>query len=184
MPMYMDIHEIKGATAEAVAKAHEADVETQKKYGVEYHKYWFNKEKGKVFCICSAPDKESAALVHQHAHGMVAEKIIEVDPDMIEKSRDLLSKGYARLASFECKNKGYEWFGEDPGHEALSAYGLMEFTDMSVVRDVDRGSESGLRGPLPVVGLGDPPCELAHRGYLCLGDVGVTAVCRCPGAVT
>src|SRR4029453_18102252 len=42
MPMYMDIHEIKGATAEEVAKAHRADVETQQKYGVEYHKYWLN----------------------------------------------------------------------------------------------------------------------------------------------
>ena len=34
--MYMDIHEVKGATAEAVAKAHSADVMTQSKYGVEY----------------------------------------------------------------------------------------------------------------------------------------------------
>ena len=42
MPMYMGIHEIRGATAADVAKAHSADVETQRKYGVEYHKYWFN----------------------------------------------------------------------------------------------------------------------------------------------
>jgi class 3 adenylate cyclase len=34
--MYMDIHEVKGATAEAVAKAHSADVMTQSKSGVEY----------------------------------------------------------------------------------------------------------------------------------------------------
>ena len=31
--MYMDIHEIRGATMEDVAKAHSADVETQRKYG-------------------------------------------------------------------------------------------------------------------------------------------------------
>jgi hypothetical protein len=42
MPMYMDIHEIKGATADAVAKAREADMKVQGKYGVEYHKYWVN----------------------------------------------------------------------------------------------------------------------------------------------
>ena len=29
MPMYMDIHEVKGATAADVAKAHIADVKTQ-----------------------------------------------------------------------------------------------------------------------------------------------------------
>src|SRR6185369_8979529 len=45
--------------------------------------------------------------------------------------------GYERLTSFETKTKGYEWFGEAPGHEALSAFGLLEFTDMSKVRQVD-----------------------------------------------
>src|SRR5262249_28577883 len=37
----------------------------------------------------------------------------------------------------ECKQKGYEWFGSEPGHEALSAYGLMEFREMAQVHDVD-----------------------------------------------
>lgn len=60
-----------------------------------------------------------------------------VDPTLISQSNDLLDKGYARLTSFECKNKGYEWFGEDPGHECLTAYGLLEFTDMAAVRTVD-----------------------------------------------
>ena len=60
-----------------------------------------------------------------------------VDPQLIAKSNELLAKGYDRLKGFECKNKGYEWFGEDPGHECLSAFGLLEFTDMSQVRDVD-----------------------------------------------
>jgi class 3 adenylate cyclase len=84
MPMYMDIHEVHGATVEDVAKAHSADVETQRKYGVEYHKYWFNESAGKIFCLCSAPSPEAAASVHREAHGMVAEKIIEVSPDIAE----------------------------------------------------------------------------------------------------
>jgi class 3 adenylate cyclase len=84
MPMYMDIHEVPGATAEAVANAHIADVETQKKYGVEYHKYWFNENNGKIFCLCSAPSPEAAARVHQEAHGLVASKIIEVAPEIAD----------------------------------------------------------------------------------------------------
>ena len=84
MPMYMDIHEIRGATAEAVAKAHAADVETQQKYGVAYHKYWFNESCGKIFCLCSAPSPEAAASVHREAHGLVATKIIEVAPEIAE----------------------------------------------------------------------------------------------------
>ncbi len=84
MPMYMDIHEIPGATPQAVAAAHYADVATQAKYGVEYHKYWFNEGKNKVFCLCSAPDAEAAMTVHREAHGLVAQKIIEVAPEVAE----------------------------------------------------------------------------------------------------
>ena len=84
MPMYMDIHEVKGATADDVAKAHEADVKVQGKYGVEYHKYWVNESCGKIFCLCSAPNPEAAATVHREAHGLVAEKIIEVAPEIAE----------------------------------------------------------------------------------------------------
>jgi class 3 adenylate cyclase len=84
MPMYMDIHEVSGATAEDVARAHDADVATQAKYGVEYHKYWFNESRGKIFCLCSAPSSEAAVTVHREAHGLVASKIIEVAPEVAE----------------------------------------------------------------------------------------------------
>jgi len=62
-----------------------------------------------------------------------------VDPSLIERSRAKLEQGYRRLVSFECKKRGYEWFGADPGHEALTAYGVLEFTDMAQVREVDAG---------------------------------------------
>ncbi len=85
MPLYMDIHELpEGTTAEDIAKAHEKDVETQRKYGVEYRKYWVNESGKKVFCLADAPSAEAAACVHREAHGMVAEKIIEVEPAVAE----------------------------------------------------------------------------------------------------
>ena len=85
MPLYMDIHELpEGTTAEDIAKAHASDVETQRKYGVEYRKYWVNETGRKVFCLADAPNAEAAACVHREAHGMVAEKIIEVEPDVAE----------------------------------------------------------------------------------------------------
>jgi len=61
-----------------------------------------------------------------------------VDPELKKRSREKLSKGYDRLVGFECKEKGYEWFGGDPGHEALTAYGLLEFTDMKDIHPVDQ----------------------------------------------
>ena len=84
MPTYMDIHELHGATAEDIAKAHALDVETQRKYGVNYGKYWFNESAGKVFCLVDAPSAEAASHVHLEAHGMAAEKLIEVQPELVE----------------------------------------------------------------------------------------------------
>lgn len=60
-----------------------------------------------------------------------------VDPSLIERSSQILETGYQRLRGFECKSGGFEWFGQDPGHDALTAYGLLEFTDMAKVRSVD-----------------------------------------------
>lgn len=80
----MDIHELHGATPEEVGKAHEADLATQEKYGVKYSKYWFNESAGKVFCLVHAPSEEAARHVHQEAHGLLAERIIEVQPELAE----------------------------------------------------------------------------------------------------
>jgi class 3 adenylate cyclase len=82
MPLYMDIHELPEGhvSAEDVAKAHAQDVKLEKKYGVHYHKYWVNEKAGKIFCLCDAPNAEAAARVHREAHGMLADKIIEIQP--------------------------------------------------------------------------------------------------------
>jgi len=85
MPLYMDIHELpEGTTPEDVAKAHAKDTEIQRKYGVEYRKYWVNETGRKVFCLAHAPNPEAAERVHREAHGLMAEKIIEVEPDVAE----------------------------------------------------------------------------------------------------
>jgi class 3 adenylate cyclase len=85
MPSYMDIHEIPGGvSAEDVAKAHAQDVQLQDKYGVTYHKYWVNEKAGKIFCLCHAPTAEAAKQVHREAHGLVAEKVIQVEPEVAD----------------------------------------------------------------------------------------------------
>jgi hypothetical protein len=80
MALFMDVHESlpKGATADDVAHAHEADLRTQARYGVRYVKYWVDAGAGKAFCLVEAPDAESAARVHREAHGLVADRIFEV----------------------------------------------------------------------------------------------------------
>ena len=84
MPLYLDIHDIGDSTAEDIAKIHLEDVKVQGKYHVAYRKYWMNQDRGKVFCLVEAPNAEAACQVHREAHGCVAEKIIEVDPDLAD----------------------------------------------------------------------------------------------------
>ncbi len=59
----------------------------------------------------------------------------QANPDVVKRAKDLIGRGYARLAGYESKSGGFEWFGGDPAHEGLTAYGLMEFMDMQKVWD-------------------------------------------------
>jgi hypothetical protein len=60
------------------------------------------------------------------------------DPALVQRTQGTIERGYKLLTGYETPEKGYEWFGHTPGHEALTAYGLMEFADMAKVYDVDR----------------------------------------------
>ncbi len=59
------------------------------------------------------------------------------DPEKIARAKQLLEAGYQRLTGFESQGNGYEWFGADPAHEALTAYGLMQFHDMAELMEID-----------------------------------------------
>ncbi len=62
------------------------------------------------------------------------------DPELVARTMGVLDNGYQKLVGYESPKKGFEWFGGDPGHEALTAYGLLEFVDMTAVYgDVDQG---------------------------------------------
>ena len=58
-------------------------------------------------------------------------------PAVVSRARGLLDTGYARLTGYESPSGGFDWWGRDPGHEELTAYGLLQFTDMSRVYEVD-----------------------------------------------
>jgi hypothetical protein len=79
MPLYMDVHTIAGGvTADDVAKAHIADLQTEGQYDVRYLRYWVDEQQGKVFCLVEAPSADAATAVHREAHGLVADSVFEV----------------------------------------------------------------------------------------------------------
>ncbi|HEY4798547.1 MAG TPA: MG2 domain-containing protein, partial [Bacteroidia bacterium] len=69
------------------------------------------------------------------------------DEKLLAYAGGMLDRGYKRLTTFETKDKGYEWFGQAPGHQGLTAYGLMQFNDLKKVYDgvdqkmIDRTAE-------------------------------------------
>lgn len=80
--MFMDRHLSMDLTPEELAAAHLMDLEAQDKYDVRYHTYWFDPARKSVFCLAEGPDKDAIEAVHREAHGVVADSIVEVDPNI------------------------------------------------------------------------------------------------------
>lgn len=58
-------------------------------------------------------------------------------PELERRITRLLSLGYQKLVAFEVPGGGFEWFGRAPANQVLTAYGLMEFSDMKRVFPVE-----------------------------------------------
>jgi uncharacterized protein YfaS (alpha-2-macroglobulin family) len=61
----------------------------------------------------------------------------KLTPEVHAKAEGYIANGYQRLLTFEVPGGGFSWFGQAPANKILTAYGLMEFNDMSKVSDVD-----------------------------------------------
>ena len=61
----------------------------------------------------------------------------QAKPEIEMKALNYINLGYQRLLSYEVDGGGFEWFGNAPAHNVLTAYGLMEFNDMAKVYEVD-----------------------------------------------
>lgn len=59
-------------------------------------------------------------------------------PEVEVRARKFINAGYQRLLTFEVTGGGFEWFGHSPAHVGLTAYGVLEFTDMSHIHPVDQ----------------------------------------------
>ena len=179
MPLYMDIHNLpEGTTPEDVAKAHAKDAEIQKKHGVEYTKYWVNEKAGKVFCLAHAPNAEAAEQVHREAHGLMPDKIIEVQPELAESFLGGVETNAAGAAIFP----GDGADARDPGIRTVL------FTD--VVNSTSLTQLLGDEAALAVLGVHDTIVrdalsdlggrEIKHTGDGIMASfVSVAAAVRC-----
>lgn len=84
MPIFMDRHDVPGATAADVAIAHQKDLGVQTKYECRALTYWFDEARGVAFCLIEAPHAEAVTLMHKEAHGLVPNRIIQVHGELVE----------------------------------------------------------------------------------------------------
>ncbi|MEO7990923.1 MAG: nickel-binding protein [Chryseolinea sp.] len=84
MPIYMDLHIVPGVTPKEVAEAHSHDVKIQDEFCCKTMTYWIDEDKGSVFCLIEAPDRESVREMHKKAHGLIPNEIIEVNSSVVE----------------------------------------------------------------------------------------------------
>lgn len=85
MPIYMDRHDVsETVTAEHVAQLHQKDLKIQGNFSCTGLTYWYDDKRKTAFCLIEAPDEESIAEMHKEAHGEIPNKIIEVDPNIVE----------------------------------------------------------------------------------------------------
>jgi AraC-like DNA-binding protein len=79
----MDLHIVPGVNAKDVADAHSMDVLMEKEHSCKCLTYWIDELRGHVFCLIDAPNKESVIELHNRAHGLAPNKIIEVQPNLV-----------------------------------------------------------------------------------------------------
>jgi class 3 adenylate cyclase len=120
MPIYMDRHDMEGATAKAAADAHQKDLKLQAKYGVKMLTYWFDEGRGSAFCLVDAPAEDKVTQLHAEAHGAIPNKIIEVDPHAVATF----------LGRIEDPTVPHEPDRPADGTEIDSAFRTIMFTDM------------------------------------------------------
>ncbi|MGN6249719.1 MAG: DUF4242 domain-containing protein [Ginsengibacter sp.] len=77
---YIDVHDMTPGkiTVADVAAAHQKDLATEGKFGVDFIKYWVDPAKGKIYCLSKAPNEESIINTHREAHGLLPSHVYKV----------------------------------------------------------------------------------------------------------
>ncbi|MFN2517716.1 MAG: SCO4226 family nickel-binding protein [Jatrophihabitantaceae bacterium] len=78
MAQFMDVHtSMTGVTSEALAAAHQADLDIQGDEGVNFQHAWADPKTGHVFCLSEGPSAEAVQRIHERT-GHPADEIHEI----------------------------------------------------------------------------------------------------------
>jgi hypothetical protein len=78
--LFLDLHDLGpgNVTAEAVAGAHQKDLEVQSEFGVRFINYWVDEVNGKVLCLSEASNPDAIRETHRRAHGLLPAEIVKI----------------------------------------------------------------------------------------------------------
>jgi hypothetical protein len=93
MPLYMDRHDVTGASAEETAANHASDLRIGGRFGVEFVSYWHDPAQGVVICFARAPGEDAMTQVHQASDGGLPAEIIKVGSPDEDHATDLEHSG-------------------------------------------------------------------------------------------
>jgi uncharacterized protein YfaS (alpha-2-macroglobulin family) len=92
----------------------------------------------------------------------------KLTPEVHAKAEGFIANGYQRLLTFEVPGGGFSWFGNAPANKILTAYGLMEFSDMSKVYGIDQNvisrTQQWLAGQQQADGSWKPDTSFINEG--------------------
>jgi uncharacterized protein YfaS (alpha-2-macroglobulin family) len=92
----------------------------------------------------------------------------KLTPEVHAKAEGFIANGYQRLLTFEVPGGGFSWFGNVPANKILTAYGLMEFSDMAKVYDIDQNvisrTQQWLAGQQQADGSWKPDTSFINEG--------------------
>ncbi|HNP48832.1 MAG TPA: DUF4242 domain-containing protein [Bacteroidia bacterium] len=77
---FLDVHQLEPGkvTYADVAAAHQKDLATQDKFGVNFIRFWVDEADGLVYCLSSASDCDKVRQTHAEAHGLIPTHVYEV----------------------------------------------------------------------------------------------------------
>lgn len=122
MPIYMDRHDVsETVTAEHVAQLHQEDLKIQHKFNCKGLTYWFDEQRKTAFCLLEAPNEQCLIDMHNHAHGQIPHRIIEVDATIVESF-------LGRIEDPRKSQKTKLNIINDPAFRTIMVTGLKQFT--------------------------------------------------------
>jgi len=78
--LFFDVHNLEPGKVsfEDVAGAHQKDLATQGKFGVNFSRFWVDEAGGKVYCLVESSDSAAVYHSHEEAHGLVPNVVDQV----------------------------------------------------------------------------------------------------------